>query len=208
MNVAWVTVRRWNDMCTTTTDALIRGLVNRGHDVTVLNPDEVGSHDAFAWKHIPLQQSKWPGRKAATLAKNARTWFKQHADAEFDVILVDWPLAPVLGQSLANRNCRLVLMDRSPPADATFLAKLQWRSWKKAWSMMKKGVFSKGLVVSKAHQGEVVRHIGVNNQYVHSIPAGVNLEEFHIAPIRKTARGNLSTTDDWTNIAAYSLSRC
>ena len=185
MNIAWVTVRRWNDMCTTTTDALIRGLVNRGHDVTVLNADEVGSHDAFAWKHIPLQQSKWPGRKAATLAKNARTWFKQHADAEFDVILVDWPLAPVLGQSLANRNCRLVLMDRSPPADATFLARLQWRSWKKAWSMMKKGVFSKGLVVSKAHQGEVVRHIGVNNQNVHSIPAGVNLEEFHVAPIRK-----------------------
>jgi glycosyltransferase involved in cell wall biosynthesis len=185
MNIAWVTVRRWNDMCTTTTDALIRGLVRRGHEITVLNADRAGSHDGFLWKHVPLQQSNWPGRKAATLATSARTWFKQHADATFDVILVDWPLAPSLGPSLAKRGAKLVLMDRSPPADATFLARLQWRSWTKAWSMVKKGVFSTGLVVSPAHQEEVVQQIGVNRQHVHCIPAGVNLDEFRVAPVRK-----------------------
>ena len=185
MNIAWVTVRCWNDMCTTTTDALIRELTNQGHVVTVLNADEAGSHRDAPWKQIPLQQSKWPGRKAATLGKSAQAWFRKHADVEFDVILVDWPLAPALGKSLSKSNSRLVLMDRSPPADATILAKLQWRNWKKAWSMMKKGVFSKGLVVSKAHRDYVVQKIGVNRQNLHSIPAGVNLEEFGLALIRQ-----------------------
>ncbi len=62
-----VTVRRWNDMCTTTTDALIRGLVRRGHEITVLNADRAGSHDGFPWKHVPLQQSKWPEERLPPL---------------------------------------------------------------------------------------------------------------------------------------------
>ena len=185
MNIAWVTVRRWDDLCTTTTDALVRGLVGRGHQVTVVNPDVNGSHDSFPWKHVALNQSKWPGKKATTLAKSARAWFEDRIDEHVDVILVDWPLAPVLGQYLVKKNCRLVLMDRSPPADATLLAKLQWRSWARAWSMLKKGVFSDGLVVSKAHQAYVVEQTGVDTKKVHCIPAGVHLEEFQTAAIRK-----------------------
>ena len=183
LKIAWVTVRRWDEMCTTTTDALVRGLVNRGHHVTILNSDTVGSHDSFPWKHVALKQSKWPGRKGATLAKSAQSWFKGQHHEDFDVILIDWPLASVLGRFLSKRdNHRLVLMDRSPPADATFLAKLQWRGWARAWSMLGQGLFSEGLVVSKAHQNYVVNQIGVNINNVHCIPAGVHLGEFQIAP--------------------------
>jgi len=185
MNIAWVTVRSWDDMCTTTTDALVRGLIKREHQVTILNADAPGSHDAFPWEHVALHQSKWPGKKATTLAKSARVWFEDCIDEHVDVFLVDWPLAPVLGRYLAKKNRRLVLIDRSPPADATFLAKLQWRSWARAWSMLKKGEFSDGLVVSKAHQAYVVEQTGVDISNVHCIPAGVSLEEFQTAPIRK-----------------------
>jgi len=185
MNIAWVTVRRWDDMCTTTTDALVRGLIKRGHRVTILNADAPKSHDAFPWNHVALHQSKWPGRKAVTLAKSARTWCKSNTGAPFDVMLVDWPLAPVLGRNFDNLNRRLVLMDRSPPADANLLAKLQWRGWSKAWSMLKKGAFSDGLVVSQAHREYVVQQTGVDINKVQSIPAGVTFEEFQVAPTRK-----------------------
>ena len=181
MNIAWVTVRRWDDMCTTTTDALVHGLVNRGHEVTILNADAPGSHEAFPWKHVALHQSTWPGRKATTLAKNARAWFDLQTQDQFDVMLVDWPLAPILGRSLTNGRHRLVLMDRSPPADAGLLASLQWRGWSKAWSMLKNGVFSSGLVVSKAHRSYVVQRTGVNIDKVQCIPAGVAAEEFEVA---------------------------
>lgn len=185
MNIAWVTVRRWDDMCTTTTDALVRGLVNRGHHVTIMNADAPGSHDAFPWMHVALHQSKWPGRKAATLARSARSWCKENTDAQFDVMLVDWPLASVFGRNFGDENRRLVLMDRSPPADANFLAKLQWRKWSKAWSMLKKGIFSDGLVVSKAHRDYVVQRTGVDINNLECIPAGVSLDEFRVAPTRK-----------------------
>lgn len=185
MNIAWVTVRRWGDMCTTTTDALVRGLIKRGHRVTILNADAPGSHDAFPWDHVALQQSKWPGRKAATLAKSARAWCKENTEAQVDVMIVDWPLAHVFGRNFGNVKQRLVLMDRSPPADATFFAKLQWRGWLKAWSMLKKGSFSDGLVVSQSHRDYVVQRTGVGTSKVHCIPAGVTSEEFQVAPTRK-----------------------
>lgn len=185
VNIAWVTVRRWDDMCTTTTDALVRGLVNHGHEVTILNADASGTHDAFPWNHVALQQSTWPGRKAVTLARNARSWWRENTDANFDVIIVDWPLAPVFARNFLDKNQRLVLMDRSPPADATFLARFQWRSWSKAWTMLKKGVFSDGLVVSTAHRNYVVQHTRVDVRKIQSIPAGVNTEDFQIAPSRQ-----------------------
>lgn len=185
MKIAWVTVRRWDEMCTTTTDALVRGLVNRGHYVTILNSDTVGSHDSFPWKHVALKQSNWPGRKGATLARSAREWFKENTEADFDVILVDWPLATAFGRNFVAANQRLVLMDRSPPADATFLAKLQWRGWSKAWSMLRKGVFSHGLVVSNAHRDYVVQRTSVDINKVECIPAGVELDDFQHTSMRK-----------------------
>ena len=185
MNIAWVTVRRWDDMCTTTTDALVRGLVKRGHQISILNADEPGTHDAFPWNHVALHQSNWPGRKSATLAKSARKWCKENTEANFDVILVDWPLAPVFGRNFGNASQRLVLMDRSPPADATFLAKLQWRGWSKAWSMLRKGVFSHGLVVSNAHRDYVVQRTDVDINKVECIPAGVKLDDFQNTSMRK-----------------------
>jgi len=190
MNIAWVTVRRWDDMCTTTTDALVRGLVDRGHQISILNADAPGSHEAFPWKHVALHQSKWPGRKAATLAKSAREWCKENTEANFDVILVDWPLAPVFGRNFVNTNQRLVLMDRSPPADATFLAKFQWRGWSKAWWMLRKGVFSHGLVVSNAHRNYVVQRTGVDINKVECIPAGVNVVDFQNTSMRKEGPWN------------------
>ena len=177
LNIAWITVRHWDDMCTTTTDALMRGLVERGHTVTLFNSDSPEVHSDAPWHHVALGQSSVRGRKAASLAKHAQTWFATHPDDGFDVVLVDWPLAPVLGRSLSKRY-RLVLIDRSPPADATLLAKFQWRSWKKAWSMLKDGLFSEGLVVSKAHQAFVVEKTGAPTKRIFPVPAGVHLTAF------------------------------
>ena len=75
--------------------------------------------------------------------------FKEHKNQQFDLIIIDWPLVSPLGTFLSSMGYPLVLMDRSPPADASILASLQWRVWKKAWKMVAKGVFKMGFAVSE-----------------------------------------------------------
>lgn len=178
MRIAWITVRRWADFCSTTTDALVHGLVKKGHTLTLFNADEHGSHSEAPWDHVALSQSTVPGRRAATLAKSGYTWFKQHTKQQFDVIIIDWPLVSPLGTFLSSMGYPLVLMDRSPPADASILAALQWRVWKKAWRMVAKGVFKKGIAVSEEHREYAMKRTGVERESIHCLPAGVHLEHY------------------------------
>jgi len=178
MNIAWITVRRWDDLCSTTTDALVKGLVRKGHLLTVFNADQPDVHQKQPWSHVSLLQSNLPGRKGASLARSALKWFQINHDSKFDVVMVDWPLASPLAKFLFARGERLVLMDRSPPADSSYLAKLQWRVWRKAWSLVKRNIISEGLVVSDAHKTFVMNRCRIPSKKLHCIPAGVNLELF------------------------------
>ena len=180
MKIAWVTVRNWDDFCSTTTDALAKGLVDRGHNLTIFNSDLSDTHQHRPWSHVVLSQSTVPGRKAASLARSACKWFRQNTTKEFDVIVVDWPLAIPLAQSIYDQGCCVVLMDRSPPADTNILAKLQWRVWKKAWSLVRKGIIQQGFVVSKAHQEFVIQRCNIEEQQLHTLPAGVNIQRFQL----------------------------
>ena len=44
MNVLWFATRNRVDLCSTTLDALAKGLTAKGHQVTVINSDQEGSH--------------------------------------------------------------------------------------------------------------------------------------------------------------------
>lgn len=178
MNIAWVTVRRWADFCSTTTDALANGLIERGHELTILNGDVEEAHADFPWNHIALSQSSFPGRSGASLARNASRWFQENQNQTFDAVLVDWPLAPGVAGELTKQNLNMILMDRSPPADVSFLGKLQWRVWRKAWNLVNRGIIQHGTVVSPAHKKFVQRRCSVSPNVIDSIPAGVDLEHF------------------------------
>lgn len=178
MNIAWLTVRNWGDLCSTTTDALVHGLVHRGHELTIINSDSTETHSALPWTHISIEQSTFPGRKGSSLGKNAATWFEYNPQQRFDIVLVDWPLATHTAVQLANQGHCVVLMDRSPPADSSLLGKLQWRVWKKAWRLVGKGVINHGFVVSKAHKQFVNLRCSVEKKQIHILPAGVDLSLF------------------------------
>ena len=55
MKVLWVTHRKFDDFCATTPIALASGLVELGFDLTIMNPQEDGSHGDSVWKHIGLE---------------------------------------------------------------------------------------------------------------------------------------------------------
>ena len=78
MNIAWLTVRKWDDFCSTTTDALAHGLIERGHLLTVFNGDASEHHASKPWSHISLEQSSFPGRSGASLARSAVLWFQEN----------------------------------------------------------------------------------------------------------------------------------
>ena len=178
MNIAWITVRRWADFCSTTTDALANGLVARGHDLTIFNGDPAEAHADQSWNHVALDQSSFPGRRGASLARSASRWFQQTKTQTFDAVIVDWPLAPGVAAELTKQNLAMVLMDRSPPADVSLLGKLQWKVWRKAWNLVNKGAIVTGMVVSPAHKEFVHQRCSVNTNLIDSIPAGVDLEHF------------------------------
>lgn len=183
MNIAWVTVRRWGDLCSTTTDALARGLLEQHHQLTVFNADEPHVHQHLPWNHVSLNQSQRRGFQARSLARNAGSWFKeQGTQHRFDVVMVDWPIAGRLAPLLHSLNQPMVLMDRSPPADSGLFGRLQWGSWKKAWRLVDKGIMTGGTVVSPAHAAFVSKRCAVEKTRLFVVPAGVDLERFTPQP--------------------------
>ena len=197
MNIGWFTVRQWADLCATTTDALAHGMVNNGHSLTVFNHDRSTVHQASPWRHVQLDRSERRGFQARSLAKSAARWLSSAPEAStLDAVLVDWPLLPTLMPALARLNRPIVLIDRSPPADAGLLGRLQWKAWKRAWRCLRYGRVQAGTVVSEAHAEFVTQRLGVRASDVHVLPAGVHLKAFQPVnvpspPLRLVYHGRL-----------------
>ena len=178
MNIYWITVRKIGDLCSTTTIALADGLSKEGHILTMLGPESPNKPSQKSWKHIELSQSSIQGLKAASLAKAAIKWFKQNRHIDVDAVIIDWQVASKLAPLLKSFGYPTILMDRSPPADASFLARLQWREWSKAWKLVANKTVLRGCVVSDQHSAFVRIRFNVPSSHLHVLPAGVDLQLF------------------------------
>ena len=174
LNICWVTVRKVSDLCSTTTLSLAQGLIQSGHNLTLLNPDLSHVHENYSWTHHNLKQTHRKGFQASSVAKSAKDWFSVHHKPPIDLVLVDWQLANILVPFLQKKNYQMILMDRSPPADVSLLGKLQWRNWKMAWKYVMRGTVAKGCVVSKAHSDYIQQQFTIASDCIHILPAGVD----------------------------------
>lgn len=178
MNILWFTTRNLVDLCSTTLTALGEGLVSLGHQVTIINSDEEGSHSNFSWIHASLDAQAIRGRKGHVLGKKMGQWLNDLEPHRETVAIVDWRIASSLSPILKRKAVPWVLMDRSPPADRGILAKLQWPVWKKAWSLVKSRQAHSGCVVSPSHGQFVHSRVGVPETNMIEIPAGVDVSLF------------------------------
>ena len=178
MKVFWFTGRSLSDLCSTTQTSLASGLVSRGIDLTMINPDEVGVHGEWSWKHVSITINARPGFRSRALGKKMLNWCHKNDLTPDCVCLIDWRIAHYLTKYLGQQNIPWILIDRSPPADSGVLSLLQWPSWKKSWRNVHK-MNTKGCVVSRAHQHFVEKKIGIQASSISILPAGVDLELFH-----------------------------
>lgn len=177
-NICWITGRKISDLCSTTTLALAAGISDAGYNITILNPDKSMDGQNPSWNHYCLKQSKIRGLQASSVVKSAMKWFAEHKNPAFDLILLDWQLARKLIPFLNDKNYRIMLIDRSPPADTSILSKFQWKHWKYAWGCVFNGIVARGCVVSKAHGEFVQQYFPDISDKIHIIPAGVNTDLF------------------------------
>jgi glycosyltransferase involved in cell wall biosynthesis len=176
MHVLWFTARSFSDLCSTTQSALMKGLLEKGYTVCLLNGDASTPFQDDGLEHVPLPTSTRLGFRAQSLAHSMMKWLAQTTlNSKETVAVVEWRVAPRLGPVLNQRGLRWVLMDRSPPADAGLLGRLQWRSWKNAWKVARRSNVP-GCVVSPAHQTFVHQRVGPCQTVV--LPAGVDLDLF------------------------------
>lgn len=187
MEINWFSTREMHDLCATTCVALAQGLVSNSHDLTIISPDLPGSHQTRPWKHISvLNETKIPGRKTKNIAKNILKIINT-LPFDSDIAIVDWTLASTLASALQRKKQPLILMDRSPPADVGILGRLQWPGWKRAWHLVRDGVFHSGCVVSLMHAEFVHRKCGVPLNCIHILSAGVDTTLFNIDKQRNTS---------------------
>ena len=182
MRIVWYTTRNHDDLCATTAIALAHGLVDLGHDLTIVNPDCEEKHAGKSWKHIKINLGfSYPGGRARRIARMMKNSIKENG-IDTDVCLIDWAIAPYLGKLLSRHSVPMVLIDRSPPAYSSLLAKLQWPIWKKAWTLVRNRVIRTGCVVSPAHRDFVEKKCKVQAKSVYVLPAGVDCEKFSPLP--------------------------
>jgi glycosyltransferase involved in cell wall biosynthesis len=181
MRILWLTARSFTDLCSTTQQALIYGLLNDGFEVQLINGDEhvPVEHDGFV--HTTLSRSSRKGFQASSLANNMVQWLEQNQlDSSKTIAVVEWRVGRRIAPILNRLGIRWMLMDRSPPADAGLFGWLQWRSWRKAWSIAcEQDVL--GFVVSPAHKRFVDLKIGHKKTSI--LPAGVDMNLFK--PMKK-----------------------
>ena len=181
MKVIWLTARSFTDLCSTTQHALIHGLLIDGFEVQLVNGDEHVRIEVEGFTHTPLSKSSHRGFQASSLANNMVQWLEHNKpNSSKSVAVVEWRVARKIAPTLNRLGIRWMLMDRSPPADAGLLGWLQWRSWRKAWSIARdRDVL--GFVVSPAHKQFVDSKIG--HQKTSILPAGVDMNMFR--PMKK-----------------------
>ena len=178
MNILWFTGRKMADLCSTTQASLGEGLIALGHNVTFINSDVEESHSTFSWSHVSLPAEAIRGRKSHVLGKKMSRWLLQLEVKEKTMAIVDWRVASSIKKTLKLKSIPWILMDRSPPADSGLLAKFQWPVWKRAWKMVKNGDAKMGCVVSTPHSLFVQSRVGVLEQKLVTIAAGVDTELF------------------------------
>ena len=199
MNILWFSGRKMADLCSTTQKSLAAGLVDKGHKLTFINPDDEGTHSAYPWIHQSISSSSIPGLKSTSLAKNMRKWLEKNPPPESSVAILDWRVASSLTKTLNSQSTPWILIDRSPPADDNILAKLQWYFWKRAWNLVRtEGKI--GCVVSDSHREFVANHTNLSKQSIIIIPAGVDTQQFTIGvksmPIKLCYHGRLDSNRD------------
>ncbi len=176
MKILWFTARSFSDLCSTTQQALIHGLLNEGLEVQLINGDEHVNIENERFSHTTLSKSSRRGFQSSSLSKNMIQWLDTTAlDSSKTIAVVEWRVARRIAPMLNRLDISWVLMDRSPPADAGLFGWLQWRSWRKAWSLaLKQDVL--GFVVSPAHKRFVDLKIGHKKTSI--LPAGVDVNLF------------------------------
>ncbi len=189
MRVLWITHRKFDDFCATTPIAFATGLVGSGFDLTIINPESEGSHSDAEWEHIGLEVNAVRGFQSRAFSKNVLAHFES-MKLDFDAYIMDWQVGVSVGKVLAQRNRPCFLMDRSPPADSGILVKLQWKGWKDSWRLVKKGLFTSGFVVSKAHLRFVSRMLNVSGTDISVLEAGV-------APLEEATHLSRKIDEEW-----------
>lgn len=190
MKITWCTTRRMsNDMCSTTQYALMSGLNNGVFDLEVLGPDI--PDEEHAWSHKKLDYKKIKGFNNSSLSKSMLRHLRN--SKSHGMLVLEWPLIPILGKYAEKNNIPWVCLDRSPPADASVFGKLQWIFWKKAWrevsrSIQHNGACLGGTVVSEAHQGYVGTNFKIPKKNICVLHAGFNQNEFQ--PREKITEAN------------------
>jgi glycosyltransferase involved in cell wall biosynthesis len=181
MHILWLTARSISDLCFTTQQNLIGGLLNQGHQVTFVNGDVSSSSARPNFNHVSLSNNAPRGFQAKALGKTIRLWLmRQDLIEGSTVALVEWRVVNQVVPMLEKMRIPWALMDRSPPADTGIFGWLQWRSWKKAWSIARdRDVL--GFVVSPAHKRFVDLKIGHKKTSI--LPAGVDMNLFK--PMKK-----------------------
>ena len=180
LRVFWFTGRSLSDLCSTTQTSLALGLIERGIDLTMINPDEQGAHKLRPWSHVSVSINAPPGFRSRALGKKMLDWCKKNELTGDSVCLLDWRIANYLIHYLEQLNISWILIDRSPPADSGLLSLLQWPSWRKSWRNVRK-TDGRGCVVSLGHRQFVEDRMGINTNSISILPAGVDLELFHIS---------------------------
>jgi len=103
VNILWFTTRNLVDLCSTTLTALGEGLVSLGHQVTIINSDEEGSHSNFSWIHASLDAQAIRGRKGHVLGKKMGQWLNDLEPHRETVAIVDWRIASSLSPILKRK---------------------------------------------------------------------------------------------------------
>lgn len=172
MKLLWITHRKFSDFCATTPIALANGLVELGFELTIINPERDGSHYDATWGHIGLDTNAVRGFQSRSFSKRVLSYLES-IELNYDGYIMDWQVGSKVGEFLAQQNRPCFLMDRSPPADLGMLARMQWKDWKGAWKLVKKGLFSSGFVVSNAHLRFVIQSSNIPATNISVLEAGV-----------------------------------
>ena len=193
MRILWASVRDLDaDLCATTQRALAKGLGERGHEVTFLGPGATPvTIEGVDHQALPVRAR--PGRRSRAIAEAILArWSEISAP---DLVLVEWPLLrPLLKAGVLN-DIPWMLLDRSPPADAGFLARIHWFVWRRAWRLAakagRKHAGPVGTVVSEAHARQVRSFTKLDTERVVVLQAGVDLRRFLPGPERRSTERTL-----------------
>lgn len=178
MQLFWFTNRSFSDLCSTTQLALANGIIKQGHELSIIGPgpektDVKWHHEVIKGSSVRGLQARTLGQKMAIFARNMPINREQKV-----VVLVHWSLVKYLSNELNKQGISWLIMDRSPPADSGFLAKLQKKVWVNAWNLVDEEYCKGGFVVSKNHHQLVENYCRKKLNNVAILPAGVDLTTF------------------------------